>query len=993
MLRVVSGGLTALVLCLSALGVPSAPSAAAAPPALSLSPAVPIVGETVEVRTRFATRVARPAQLQRNEAGRWRAVRNTRTTSAGAVSVDYRVTATAARLRVVAPAVRVNGRRYAPLASAVRNVVGTTQSVTFTPLRDAGGKVDLRVLVSHARPGRPVTVQSRAPGGAWTAVTKRQLGAGATVGLGDVATVAQLAGRQLRVVLSPQSGAPTLISATSEPPAVSATSELVDGDLEMTAATTGAVDALRFFVDGVLVAEDRTQPWAATWDARGGTHDVVVRALGPQGSVLTDAALVQVPAPPVGVDTGIVEGFALEAVQGGLELPTSAAPASGRVFVTEKAGTVQVLEPDTGGGYAVPREVLDLTAEVYDDSDAGLIGVAVDPDFADNGYVYLSFVRDDGVDDRRSQQVVRFTWDGDVLDPDSRHVVLGRVTGPDCSAQANISTADCVPLIGGAHTIGDLAFDPEGRLLVGVGDGSLYGNQGLAARPHTLRAQDPAVLAGKVLRIDPVTGRGVPDNPLYSGDGSSNASRVLALGFRNPFRFTLHDGVLVVGDVGESAWEEVDTLHLEDLGEEPPNFGWPCLEGQGPTSLGDVSDPGSPWHTCQAVRAEGATEAPAHVYSHAGPGGSISGGAFLDDVSYPDGWRGQYVFGDYARNRIWTADVSDHGEVSGVSDFASSAGADRPVKFFTGPDGLVWTVAIGSGSLRRLRYLGTTAPDQCDLGTFRRTFHDLDGPDSAFDREYPDDEYRWLFPYAAAHPPEEALAAPTCEEGVTLPATSGSPWATEEEPDERAHPGDRFATVWNGRVDVEAGTYRFVVLGSEWMRVWVDDVEVHDFYANEFWSTDIREHDLPLSRGQHTIRVEHIHGDEDVARASVTWSRVGGPPTVVLTAPANGYLTSGTVPWQVEVGDPDGDDPADLAETVELAVDFLHYAGDDYHAHPMARFDGQLSGTLTVDDVHAPGAGVVRLRATVTDASGGTTTSTPVYVCFPGGDVGPCAQE
>ena len=100
----------------------------------------------------------------------------------------------------------------------------------------------------------------------------------------------------------------------------------------------------------------------------------------------------------------------------------------------------------------------------------------------------------------------------------------------------------------------------------------------LRTRLEVMRAQDPEVLTGKVLRVDPSTGRGVPGNPLYAGDGSANSSRVLALGFRNPFRFAVDGEHLVVGDVGESAFEEIDSVHLDQPAGQPANFGWPCLE-------------------------------------------------------------------------------------------------------------------------------------------------------------------------------------------------------------------------------------------------------------------------------------------------------------------------------------------------------------------------------------------------------------------------------
>ncbi|WGX99850.1 PQQ-dependent sugar dehydrogenase [Nocardioides sp. QY071] len=772
----------------------------------------------------------------------------------------------------------------------------------------------------------------------------------------------------------------------------------------ITATTTGRADRVRFLVDGVAVAEDPVPPWQADLTAASGTHDVVARAIGRGGSTLSEAVLVDVPAPVIGVDSGVADGFAIETVQGGLSLPTSAAVLpSGAVLVTEKAGLVQAVEPTGEGGFAPPREVLDLRDLVRDEGDAGLTGIAVDPGFTDNGYVYLAHVLADPADpadgtaDRHSQQVARYTWDGDALDPSSRTVVLGSVTGPGCWADENVRTPDCLPLRGDAHTIGDLGFDAAGRLLVGIGDGSLYlTSNGVRGRLETLRAQDPQVLAGKVLRIDPATGRGVPSNPAYTGDGSDNASRVLALGLRNPFRFGLQGDLLVIGEVGEGSAEEVDVVDLAASAAAPANFGWPCREGAAATDLGDVDDPESPWHACAAVRADGGARAPSYSYPHATGGGSVTGGTVLADPAYPTGTRGRYVFGDYAQNRIWTAHLAVDGDVTGVEVLADTTAAEGPVKFLTGPDGLVWTLSIYTGSLRRIRPTAAATPDRCPEGSFRRTFHDLDGADSVFDLDLDqvDPAWRWVYPYTAAQLPAEPLAEATCEAGIRLEPTSGSPWAGAEHPDERAHPGDRFGTAWRGRVDLAAGTYRFSVRSGEWVRLWVDDQVVHDFYAGSFWAAS-RDHDVVLADGLHAVRAELVHGDVANASAEVTWTRTGGPPVVALAAPANGYVAAtGEVPFTIAASDPD--DPHDpdgtvLADGAELAVDFLHYSGGTFHAHPVQRVDGVLAGTVQVSDLHAPGAGVVRLRATVTDSSGIRSTSAPVYVCFPGAAVGPCA--
>ncbi len=992
----VRGALVALAVCLPLVGVLAAAGPArAAAPSLSISPGAPVVGDVVRVATTLPTRVRRPVQLQRASGGRWVTLTRAWSTTTGRVTVRTRLTSARTSLRILAPSYRTGGRRLPPVTTRTATVAAARETVTLAT-RIAAGKAEARVTASHLLAGRPVQLQARTATG-WTTVATSTATTSRLVVLTAALTAAQ--GRGLRAVLPAHAGRATVISPVQEPPTLAVTTAPEGDAVRIDAATTGTVQEVRFFADGVLLARDTAAPYTVSWTPRLGRHDVVARAIGPLDSVLSPATDVQTTAAPITADTGVAEGYAIEVVQDGLVLPTSAATLpTGGVLVTEKAGVVKLVEPGEDG-WSLPRDVLDLRPEVHDSGDAGLVGIAADPGFADNGFVHLSYVRDDGEDGaegtgvRRTQQVVRYTWDGTALDPASRHVVLGGVTGPACSAEDGIRTSGCIPLLGEAHTIGDLGFDDEGNLLVGIGDGALHHtDDGLAGRPATLRAQDPDVLAGKVLRVDPATGEGVPGNPWYDGDGSTNASRVLALGLRNPFRFTVHDGHLVIGDVGEGSTEEVDVVELHDLtpATGPANFGWPCREGDADTALGDVTDTESPWHACAAIRSDATTRGPSYSYPHTGAGGSISSGVFLDSEAYPAAMRGRYVFGDYAQGFIRTAEVAHGGAVADPALLADPSAAEGPVKFLTGPDGLVWTVSIATGALRRIRWTGTQQADQCPVGTFRRTFHDLDGPGSAFDEEVPEGPYSWLLPYAAIQLPSQALAAPTCEPGIQL-ATAGSPWATPDAPDTRAHPGDRFGTAWRGRVALEAGTWRFRAAGSEWVRLWVDDRVVHDFYANGFWPIDTRTHDVVLGPGQHVVRAELVHGDEVDAEADVTWTRVGGPPVVQLRAPANGVVaTDGTVPWAIDVSDPDGDLPGELAARTRLELDFLHYTGDTFHAHPSTRIDGQLAGSQPVSDAHAPGSGVVRLRASVTDASGARTVSAPVYVCFAGGDVGPC---
>jgi glucose/arabinose dehydrogenase len=145
---------------------------------------------------------------------------------------------------------------------------------------------------------------------------------------------------------------------------------------------------------------------------------------------------------------------------------------------------------------------------------------------------------------------------------------------------------DDLPTPGAWHSIGDLGFDGQGRLLVGMGDGSPYWPKdvGPSRRGQTaLVALDLDSPNGKLLRVDPATGHGVPDNPFYVRDQPDSVrSKVLAYGLRNPFRFHVDadSGDIWIGDPGSYMWEELDRVPKTwSAGRGDLNFGWPCYEG------------------------------------------------------------------------------------------------------------------------------------------------------------------------------------------------------------------------------------------------------------------------------------------------------------------------------------------------------------------------------------------------------------------------------
>ena len=242
-----------------------------------------------------------------------------------------------------------------------------------------------------------------------------------------------------------------------------------------------------------------------------------------------------------------IPGFTATVQVSGLAQPTGAAfLPDGRLVVTEKGGTLRVWTAASG-----LREAPLLTLPVCTASEMGLLGVAVDPAFAVNGFLYLYVTQppggdpsrcDEGTEAGRVSRVVRVTLAGEAIDPASLVVLL-----------------DGLRTDGGNHDGGALAIGPDGLLYVGVGDTGRGdgGPPGASTNPY---AQDLQRLEGKILRIG-LDGSTPPDNPF--ADRGGNAARVWAYGFRNPFRIAfdpIQPGPrrLWIGDVGQNSWEEID---------------------------------------------------------------------------------------------------------------------------------------------------------------------------------------------------------------------------------------------------------------------------------------------------------------------------------------------------------------------------------------------------------------------------------------------------
>ena len=419
----------------------------------------------------------------------------------------------------------------------------------------------------------------------------------------------------------------------------------------------------------------------------------------PSGFVLEDAV--------TGLNQGVVFDFAPDE----------------RIFIGEKGGAVRLFE----NGRLKAEPFINLSDQVNSRHDRGLLGLAVHPNFPAQPYVYLLFTYDppelsedadvggpDG-NGARVSRLIRVTADEaqgyNVALPGSEKVLLGTNStyanignpdernGPPSCEEDSIYVRDCLPADEQSHTIGTVRFGPDGSLFVGNGDGANY----TKIEPYTVRALNLDSLAGKIIRINPLTGEGYADNPFYDGDPSSNRSKVYSLGLRNPFRFTVNPatGEPFIGDVGRGTWEEVNTG-------KGANFGWPCYEGGDGESLQQGGF--RALDICQTFYETESVDAPLYGYTRSGLSASVQVGDFYTGTRYPDEYRDALFITDYNQRWIRTLTFDADGGVAEVNDFGNERGV---VQMSAGPEGDLYLMNILEGKLKRLRYTaaGNTPPE------------------------------------------------------------------------------------------------------------------------------------------------------------------------------------------------------------------------------------------------------------------------------------------
>ena len=337
------------------------------------------------------------------------------------------------------------------------------------------------------------------------------------------------------------------------------------------------------------------------------------------------------------------QGLRLLKVTSGLGSPIQVVGLPGpgqRLLILEQSGRVRIVEDGT----LMPDPVLDISNRVKSGGEQGLLSLALHPKFDRNGLVYLHLSGPDG-----DTRVEEHTFASGRIAPDPTRVLL-EVDQPFAN-----------------HNGGSLAFGPDGKLYLGLGDGG-------SANDPNCNAQNLQSRLGKLLRRDV--------------DAAGGDWEIAAYGLRNPWRFAFDPdtGDAWIGDVGQGDWEEVDVFAK---GADLLNYGWDVYEGTKEADKGDRGD----------LNNTGSLTEPVAQYDH-DAGCSITGGVVVRNARLP-ALDGRYVYGDYCSGTIWSIPAADGQRQPRLEPIT----VERLVSFDAAPDGTVY-VTSQSGTVQRLAPAG-----------------------------------------------------------------------------------------------------------------------------------------------------------------------------------------------------------------------------------------------------------------------------------------------
>lgn len=345
--------------------------------------------------------------------------------------------------------------------------------------------------------------------------------------------------------------------------------------------------------------------------------------------------------PPDGTPVAVEFINAFPALSFDSPLFLTAVPGGNRLAVVTQEGIIYTF--DNNPQVQQTDVLLDIRNRVVAGGEMGLLGLAFDANFVNNGYFYVNYT----TDNPRRTVIARYHAVNGTADPATETILL--------DYEQPFSN----------HNGGMLAFGSDGKLYIGSGDGG-SGND-----PQN-NAQSLDTLLGKILRINTEPGNIIPvDNPFVSNPNARG--EIWAYGLRNPWRFSFDraTGTLWVGDVGQNAIEEIDIIVKGG------NYGWRIYEGNRENNNpNDI--PAS-----QFI-------APVYTYSH-DLGQSITGGYVYRGAAIP-GLRGDYIYADFISGNVWALDYMNGqvysntliAEMSLVSSFGEDAEGELYITSFNG---------------------------------------------------------------------------------------------------------------------------------------------------------------------------------------------------------------------------------------------------------------------------------------------------------------------
>lgn len=348
----------------------------------------------------------------------------------------------------------------------------------------------------------------------------------------------------------------------------------------------------------------------------------------------------------------LMAGFAqaqvldLELFADGFDRPAEIVNAGdSRLFVVEQTGRIQILNAD---GTTNANPFLNLSTLVSNGNEQGLLGLAFHPEYATNGYFYVDYTDANG-----NTVIARYTksaTDDNAADPNSALVMLN-VAQPFSN-----------------HNGGCLRFGPDGYLYIAMGDGGSGGDPGN-------RAQNKNELLGKILRLNVnAAAPYIPETNPYVG--IEGADEVWAIGLRNPWKFSFHDGNIWIADVGQENIEEINRVTATASG---VNYGWKCFEG-------------SEVYTTDNCSLVEMYTMPVAEYEHEGTSRcSVTGGYVYTGSLYPN-MLGKYFFADFCTAEIGMVDGSTLTWLGNFSGTITTFGVDNAGELYTAGNGNVYKV-------------------------------------------------------------------------------------------------------------------------------------------------------------------------------------------------------------------------------------------------------------------------------------------------------------